>query len=323
MTKLTDVAKKAGVSPTTVSRVLNNRGYISNETKIKVKNAMKELNYHPNNIARSLGGKSTHIIGLIFYDTSHPFFGELISKLESMLFKKGYKVFLCNSANSSEKEKRYLDMLSANKVDGIISGTHNLDILEYQNIQAPIVSFDRNLAPFIPVVSSDNFKGGVKATEYLINQGAKDVHIISSHLHSHNPTDARVEGYFATLKQHNLIPHEHAFSFTMSPTIKKELIKKILQSESIDGLFCTDDLTAILAYEAAQELGIKVPKDLNLIGYDGTSLIRNYFPQLSTIQQPIEEISNLLIELLLKQIDGYKPEKNETFKLPVKLIVGD
>ena len=87
----------------------------------------------------------------------------------------------------------------------------------------------------------------------------------------------------------------------MSPTIKKELIKKILQSESIDGLFCTDDLTAILAYEAAQEVGIKVPKDLNLIGYDGTSLIRNYFPQLSTIQQPIEEISNLLIELLLKQ----------------------
>ncbi len=70
-------------------------------------------------------------------------------------------------------------------------------------------------------------------------------------------------------------------------------------------------------------MGIKVPKDLNLIGYDGTSLIRNYFPQLSTIQQPIEEISNLLIELLLKQIDGYKPEKNETFKLPVKLIVGD
>ena len=159
MIKLTDVAKKAGVSPTTVSRVLNNRGYISNATKIKVNNASKELNYQPNNIARSLGGKATHIIGLIFYDTSHPFFGELISKLESKLFEKGYRVFLCNSANSPDKEKRYLDMLAANKVDGIISGTHNLDILEYKNIQAPIVSFDRNLAPYIPVVSSDNFKG--------------------------------------------------------------------------------------------------------------------------------------------------------------------
>lgn len=131
MIKLTDVAKKAGVSPTTVSRVLNNRGYISNATKIKVNNAIKELNYQPNNIARSLGGKATHIIGLIFYDTSH---GELISKLESKLFEKGYKVFLCNSANSPDKEKRYLDMLAANKVDGIISGTHNLDILEYKNI---------------------------------------------------------------------------------------------------------------------------------------------------------------------------------------------
>ena len=323
MIKLTDVAKKAGVSPTTVSRVLNNRGYISNATKIKVNNAIKELNYQPNNIARSLGGKATHIIGLIFYDTSHPFFGELISKLESKLFEKGYRVFLCNSANSPDKEKRYLDMLAANKVDGIISGTHNLDILEYKNIQAPIVSFDRNLAPYIPVVSSDNFKGGIKATKYLINQGAKHIHIISSHVRSHNPTDARVEGFFTTLKKYNLIPHEHAFSFTMSPTIKKELIKKILQNEPIDGLFCTDDLTAILAYEAAQEVGIEIPQDLDLIGYDGTNLIRNYFPQLSTIQQPIEEISSLLIELHLKQINGYTPKRNETFKLPVKLIVGD
>ena len=323
MIKLTDVAKKAGVSPTTVSRVLNNRGYISEKTKLKVQNAIAELNYQPNNIARSLGGKSTHIIGLIFYDTSHPFFGELISKLESMLFEKGYKVFLCNSANSPKKEKRYLDMLAANKVDGIISGTHNLDITEYQNIQAPIVSFDRNLAPLIPVVSSDNFKGGIKATEYLINQGAKNIHIISSHLHSHNPTDARVEGFFSILKQNNLTQAEHAFSFTMSPTIKKELIKKILQNEPIDGLFCTDDLTAILVYEAAQELKIKIPQELKLIGYDGTDLIRNYFPQLSTIQQPLEEISSLLIDILLKQINGYKPKPNENFKLPVNLIIGN
>lgn len=109
----------------------------------------------------------------------------------------------------------------------------------------------------------------------------------------------------------------------MSPTIKKELIKKILQNTTIDGLFCTDDLTAILVYQAAQELSIKIPQNLKLIGYDGTNLIRNYFPQLSTIQQPIEEISSLLIELLLKQINGYQTQRNESFELPVKLIIGD
>ena len=224
MTKLTDVAKYAGVSPTTVSRVLNNRGYISEKTKNKVHEAIEALNYHPNSIARSLGGKSTGLIGLIFYDTSHPFFGELISKLETGLFERGYKSILCNSANSPDKERRYLDMLAANKVDGIISGTHNLNIEEYKKIQAPIVSFDRNLASNIPVIGSDNFDGGKKATNYLIDSGAKNIHLINSHPSSNNPTDERTLAYLEVMKEHHLQTHEHSLSFTMAPNIKRTKI---------------------------------------------------------------------------------------------------
>ena len=129
--KLSDVAKKAGVSPTTVSRVINNYGYISDKTRNKVHEAMKELNYQPNSLARSLHGKKTNLVGLIFPGVSNPFFGELVEEIENKLFEDGYKVILCNAAYNKEKERSYLRMLLANQVDGIIAGAHNLGIDEY------------------------------------------------------------------------------------------------------------------------------------------------------------------------------------------------
>ena len=150
--KLTDVAKIAGVSPTTVSRVINKKGYLSEKTITKVNEAMRELGYKPNNLARSLQGKSAKLIGLIFPNISHIFYAELIDKLEHELFKRGYKTIICNSEHNSSKEKEYLEMLEANQVDGIISGSHNLGISDYDRVTAPIISFDRNLSPSIPVV---------------------------------------------------------------------------------------------------------------------------------------------------------------------------
>ena len=152
--KLTDVAKLAGVSPTTVSRVINNYGYLSQKTIDKVHQAMEELNYQPNGLARSLQGKSTQLIGLVFPSVSHPFFGELIETLERKLFVQGYKVILCDSEKDPEKERAYLRMLAANKVDGVITGSHNLAINEYENVSLPIVSFDRFLAPGILITQA-------------------------------------------------------------------------------------------------------------------------------------------------------------------------
>ena len=129
--KLTDVAKKAGVSVTTVSRVINDYGYISQKTRDKVFAAMEELNYQPNSLARSLHGKSTNLVGLIFPAITNPFFAELVEKIEQKLFSEGYKVILCNAGSDKEKEREYLKMLLANQVDGIIAGAHNLGIDEY------------------------------------------------------------------------------------------------------------------------------------------------------------------------------------------------
>jgi len=318
--KLTDVAKEAGVSPTTVSRVINNYGYLSEETKNKVFQAMKKLNYQPNTVARSLQGKQTNLIGAIFPSVSNPFFGELIEKIENRLFLSGYKTILCNSADNREKERSYINMLIANQVDGIIAGAHNLGIKEYDQFGLPIISFDRYLSDNIPIVSSDNHQGGELAVQELYQNGARNIYLFASSNKPNSPTHRRRTGYLEAMAQLSLEPHVKDIPFEMLPSVKSLTIRQILSSEKIDGIFCTDDLTALIVLQQAKELGIKVPQELKVIGYDGTKFIQNYHPELSTIEQPIEDIAQLLVELLLKRITDKKVQLEKHYMLPVKLI---
>lgn len=321
--KLTDVAKLAGVSPTTVSRVINNYGSLSQKTINKVQQAMQELNYQPNSLARSLQGKNTQLVGLIFPTVANPFYGELVERLESKLFELGYRSILCDSANNKEKERNYLNMLAANKVDGIIAGAHNLGIKEYEELQMPIVSFDRFLADGIPIVGSDNFQGGYLATENMYLRGSRKIAILTGSQESASPTNQRLNGYLKFLEEKDLEPQIFQIHTTARSTALKNLdIKRILESAQLDGLFCTDDLTAILAFHQAQELGIKIPEELRIIGYDGTKFIQNYFPQLSTIAQPMADYSDILVDLLLQRIQDPQKELADNYSLPVKLIQG-
>ena len=315
--KLTDVAKLAGVSPTTVSRVINKKGYLSEKTIQKVNDAMRELGYKPNNLARSLQGKSAKLIGLIFPNIRHVFYAELIDKLEHELFKKGYKTIICNSEHDSEKEREYIEMLEANQVDGIISGSHNLGIEDYNRVTAPIISFDRNLSPDIPVVSSDNYGGGVLAAQTLVKTGANDFIMITGNDNSNSPTGLRHAGFASILPDAPIINVSSDFS----PVRKEMEIKNILTQQKPDAIFASDDLTAILIINIAKELGISVPDQLKVIGYDGTYFIENYYPQLTTVKQPLEEIAFLCVELLLQKIEGKKVATTGYF-LPVTLLPG-
>lgn len=315
--KLTDVAKLAGVSPTTVSRVINKKGYLSEKTIQKVNDAMRELGYKPNNLARSLQGKSAKLIGLIFPNIRHVFYAELIDKLEHELFKKGYKTIICNSEHDSEKEREYIEMLEANQVDGIISGSHNLGIEDYNRVTAPIISFDRNLSPDIPVVSSDNYGGGVLAAQTLVKTGAKNIIMITGNDNSNSPTGLRHAGFASILPDAPIINVSSDFS----PVRKEMEIKNILTQQKPDAIFASDDLTAILIINIAKELGISVPDQLKVIGYDGTYFIENYYPQLTTVKQPLEEIAFLCVELLLQKIEGKKVATTGYF-LPVTLLPG-
>ena len=201
MTNIKDVAIKAGVSVSTVSRVMNNRGYISQATKDKVFNAMKDLNYQPNEIAKSLFKKKSNIIGLILPDISTPFYAEETRYIEEELYKLGYKLMLCNAYNSSTREQEYINMLLRNQVDGIIIGSHTLKIEDYLNLNLPIVALDRYLGDDIPVVSADHMEGGKLAALELLNCGCTNILHFSGSSKVPTPSNDRHKSFNDTLEE--------------------------------------------------------------------------------------------------------------------------
>lgn len=321
MATLADIAKRAGVSVATASRVINNRGYLSAQTKAKVLAAMKELNYQPNNLARSLHGKQTHLVGVIVPTIANPFFAELVSKIERALFAIGDKMILCNANYNLEKERNYLRMLIANQVDGIISGGHNLGIEEYQQSGLPIVTFDRHLADNVPIVSCNNYQGMQLATRRLIADGCTAIHFLGNQHQKGNPTDQRLSAYQDTVRQAGMESRVHSVAFSDSASLKKAMIEDILKSERADGFVCTDDLTAILLLNEAHTLGIRVPEDLKIVGFDGTELVRTYHPELTTVVQPIDDIAQLLVHLLQQRVQDPNCQFSKLYyQLPVSLV---
>ncbi|MEK5379915.1 LacI family DNA-binding transcriptional regulator [Niallia sp. FSL W8-0635] len=314
--KISDVARVAGVSPTTVSRVLNNRGYIGEETRKKVQEAMEELNYFPNDIARSLFIKKTYLIGVIFPTTSNPFYGQLIFHLENYANSLGYKILLCNSQGREDKEKSYLHMLQRNQVDGIIAGAHNRGIEEYDIPNLPVVGFDRYLSKNTPVVSSDNYDGGRKATQLLINKKCNHIIHINGPSDLETPANLRRKAYEEVMKEHGRNPITYETLGDNEATINK----LFEEHPEVDGIFASDDLIAATVLRVAKKRNRKIPYDLKVIGYDGTDTTKVLLPELSTIAQPIKDIAETCVDLLIKQIDGKWDEKEQQTILPVKLI---
>lgn len=203
MPTITDVAQTAGVSKNTVSRYLNNRGYMSEKTKAAIQAAIEELHYQPNQIARSLYTSKTSLVGLVIPDVEHPFFSTITARIEDALDTRGYKMILCNTMHSSQKERKYIDMLTANKVDGIIIGSHSVDI-NYSDINAPIVALDRNLADDIPVVASDHVQGGEIAAQAFIDRGCHKVVQLVASGQVKTPSNMRHEIFAKRMREHGI-----------------------------------------------------------------------------------------------------------------------
>ncbi|MHC1681870.1 MAG: LacI family DNA-binding transcriptional regulator [Clostridiaceae bacterium] len=318
MATIKDVARVSGVTVTTVSRVLNNRGYISEATRQKVYDAMEELNYKPNEIARSLFRKKSNIIGLIIPNVSHPFFAELTNFIEYYAHKEGYKILLCNSYQDSVKEKDYIEMLKRHQVDGIIMGSHTLETSEYVKTDLPIVAIDRNLSEKIPFITSDNYHGGALATKLLIDKGCKKLAHISGPLEINTPANKRYEAFVDIAKEKNI---EYIVVEGKLDTFEgyKKLVLKLFQDHpDIDGIFASSDIIAASIINISNNIGKKINEDLKIVGYDDISLASLIVPQLTTIKQPIEDIGKLAIEILINVIEK-NAVKVENI-LPVTLI---
>jgi LacI family sucrose operon transcriptional repressor len=318
MSTIKDVAKMAGVTVTTVSRVLNNRGYISDATRKKVHAAMDVLDYKPNELARSLFRKKSNILGLIIPDVSHPFFAELSNYIEYYAYKEGYKILLCNSYQDSMKEKDYIEMLRRNQVDGIIMGSHSLETSEYINADLPIVAIDRNLSDKIPFITSDNYHGGVLATNLLINKGCKKLAHISGPLEINTPANKRYQAFIDITKENNIEAVVIEGKLDTFEGYKKIVFKLFQDHPDIDGIFASSDIIAASIINVANYLGKKITEDLKIVGYDDISIASLVVPTLTTIKQPIEYMGKLAIEILINQIE--KKQVNIENVLPVNLI---
>ncbi|GKU23463.1 LacI family DNA-binding transcriptional regulator [Clostridium folliculivorans] len=318
MATIKDVAEIAGVTVTTVSRVLNNRGYISDSTREKVNAAMKELNYQPNELARSLFRKKSNIIGLIVPDVAHPFFAKLTSYIEAYAYAAGYKVLLCNSYQDATKEKDYVEMLKGNQVDGIIMGSHTLETSDYLTPTLPIVAIDRDFSNNIPFITSDNYAGGLIATNLLLDKGCKKLAHISGPLELSTPANKRYEAFMNTVLERKAQYVVEQAKLDVYESYKKLARKIFHKHPDIDGVFASSDMIAAAMMQVSQELGKEVPRDIKVIGYDDVEVASLMAIPLTTIKQPIDEMAQLAIKLLLDQMEGKKVTVENV--LPVKLI---
>lgn len=320
MATIHDVAKIANVSVTTVSRVLNNRGYISEATRTNVYKAMEELNYQPNEIARSLLRKQSNVIGLIIPSVSHPFFSELTNYVENYAYGLGFKILLCNSQLDKAKEKDYIEMLKRNRVDGIIMGSHTLQVEEYVHLKSPIVTIDRQISSDIPYISSDNFTGGSLAAELLVNKGCKKIAHICGNLELQLLANRRTEAFQAIMKEKG-IPHMiiQTDMNVFDQAQYEQMIHRLLQEHpDIDGIFATSDIIAAFAVKECAAAGKRIPSEVKIIGYDDINAARWMTPEITTIQQPIEQIGKTAVDLIVKQMNE-EPFEVENI-LPVTLV---
>ena len=314
MATIVDVARLAGVTPTTVSRVINNRGYISEKTKKRVHEAMDELGYQPNEIARSLTKQKSNTIGVIVPHISHPYFAKLISNLENEAAKKDYKIILCNSKEKAEKEKQYLDMCKSNRVAGIIICSGNVESNKINTGGIPVVLLEKNFEEGKLGIQCDNYQGGKLATEHLIECGCKKILHLSGVIDEEMPADNREKAFIDVCSKNEIEYFIKKYDIdTYNQMNYYDYIKAALNEiEGVDGIFAQ-------VIHVCNEIKIRIPEDIKLVGFDDVDISQLTTPRITTVHQPIKEMARLSIELIDAKYNNI--EVNEKTILPIKLII--
>lgn len=326
MATIRDVAKLAGVSVATVSRVLNKKGYVNIDTEQKVTNAIKQLQYEPNAVARGLAGMQTGTIALILPDISNPFFPEVARGVEDVAHSHGYTVILCNSDDQGSKERSYIEVLKKKYIDGIIFASSTLedaDITQMRSSDIPLVLLDR--APnkeSCSVVRVKNYEGAQLAVQHLIDIGCKRI------AHIYGPQDLitareRLSGYEDAVKQFDWFSPSLMVEGNFRIDGGQQAIETLIHRHpDVDGIFAGNDLMAVGAVKALNRLGKRIPDDIAVIGFDGIGLTEIVEPELTTIAQPIYEMGRLAATTLIQKISGEMID-NRIHELDVKLIERD
>ncbi|MGP0585425.1 LacI family DNA-binding transcriptional regulator [Paenibacillus timonensis] len=312
-----DVARLAGVSVATVSRVLNDLPGYSEETRKNVLASVDELGYQPNAIARGLVNKRTQTIGVLFPSVSSAFSSEILHGIEEAAQERGYSVVVCNTAEDGKRTMKYLQVLREKQVDGIIFSSGVLkeeydQTLRAMEVPVVLVATKSEYAD-IPYVKVDDHQAAYDACAYLIRRGHRRMAMIGGPPHDVIAGEPRIAGFRAALADHGL-PAEEApvldggFTFAGGCKAAEELLR---QSPKVTGVFAAGDEMAIAVISTAARLGIAVPAQLSVIGYDNLKLAEMSYPPLTTVAQPLADMGRLAATKLMSRIETGQSEAGE------------
>ncbi|CAK20121.1 LacI family transcriptional regulator [Listeria welshimeri] len=325
-TSIKDIAKLSGVSVATVSRVINDNGRFSEETRQKVLAVIKETNYQMNFSAKSLRMNKSFSVGILVPDISNYFFSSVVQQMEAILFEQGYSTIICNTGRNLDKELAYLNMLESKMVDGliVISGADEFGF-NYSNAEngIPYVCIDRQPKDKKDTIfiSSNHYQGAFEATEALIHAGAKSP-VIFMHSRQSSSAKERLKGFQDALKKNNIQMNPELSIFTMDlqkPDYQKNIATFVQKAKKIDGIFAINDHIAIELLNFLPTIGKKIPDDIKLIGFDDTPQCNYTVPKLSSVKQNIPEIAQITVDNLISIIKNPEQQKQITEIVPVEL----
>ena len=324
-----DIAVAAGVSITTVSFIINGKARdksISEAVIKKVEKIIAEKGYKPNQIARSLRTGNSNIIGLIIEDISNSFFSRIARLIEDKAYKKGYKIIYSSTENNVEKAKDLINMFKSRKVDAyIISPIKGLeeDIQHLIADNKPVILFDRNLPDLdTNYVGADHFKATYQSVESFIKQGKEKISLVTTDIDVQQITE-RLAGYEKALADHGMVYNENLVLKVHFNQEEKETMaqmEKLFQSKEIDAVLFATNYLAISGLKVLKKMGKQVGNDFGVIAYDDHEVFELHTPGISAVQQPLEEIAETVIQLILSQLSSKSKLDNQHIILPAKLI---
>jgi LacI family transcriptional regulator len=327
MPNLLDIAKRAGVAPITVSRVINNSGYVSQPTRERVEAAVKELGYVPNTIARGLRSKRTHTLALVVTDIANPYFTSMARGVEDVAGASNYTVIYCNTDESEAKEEKYANMLAQRQVDGVLlvpsrGNVKTIQFLKSNDIN--VVVLDRRISgEDADIVYSDSKNGASRLTKLLIGLGHKRIAIIAGS-RGVSTSEDRVIGYQQALSEVGLSDNELIYYGAFNEQSGYQLANQaMMQTPKPTAIFGGNNFVAMGAIKAIHDLNLDVPGDVSVVGFDDLPEFMFMKPFLTVARQPAYEMGRLAAELLLKRITGEMFEEHREFVLPVEIVVRD
>lgn len=328
MATILDVAKLSGFSKTTVSRVINGNGPVSEEARQKIEEAMRKLNYTPNYFAQGMRTNKTRTIALLVPDYSNPFYPELFKNVEEVARQNGYMITLCNTDEEAEKELEYIKEIVKRNIDGIIFCTYNrirrnIDYLIRISEEIPVVFMDQVVDEDEPInyVVTDGFESTRKAAGYLIEKGRRRIAYIKGSS-KRRVTKERYNGYRQALMDYG-INFDPSLVYTGNFHMKSgfEGAKYLMSiNNPPDAIMAASDAMAIGAIKYLKYAGFSIPGDVNVVGFDNIFLSTLVEPALTTISQPIKELGREAVKILIDKINNPEME-NKQIKLEGELII--